>query len=183
MGYQGIDKKPGKGGFNAYGMFIFLPHCGNFGRFKECWKIAAKSSPLGVQVLHQTHFPGSSSSSRNIHSFTEFPLQVWACGRHRGYSPCPEAVPGLVAWRQGQRWRDHWEWAPTFNCQSFPEDDCKEQAFTQNLGQKVRMIIHRVIVGMRKWGTERQNTQNSGKWPAGYTIPRIQCEVLSLRRN
>lgn len=44
------------------------------------------------------------------------------------------------------------------------------------------MITHRVIIGMRKWGTERQNTQNSGKWPAGYTIPRIRCKVLSLKK-
>lgn len=42
---QGIDKEPGKGEFNACGMFIFLPIVGNL-ESSEMFKAAAKSSPL-----------------------------------------------------------------------------------------------------------------------------------------
>lgn len=90
MGDQGIDKKPGKGGLNACGMFIFLPHCGNFGRFRNVGKQQPKVHPLGFRYFTRPislpPLPPLGTSSE--HSFTECLLQVWACGRHRGYGPC-----------------------------------------------------------------------------------------------
>lgn len=51
---KGIDKKPGKGEFNACGMFVLLPIVENL-ESSEMFGEAAKSSPPRVQIFHQTY--------------------------------------------------------------------------------------------------------------------------------
>lgn len=101
-----------------------------FWKVQEWWKTAAKSSPLGyfTRPISLPHLPPGTSSE---HSFNEF-LQVWACVRHRGLGPYPQA-------------------ARLHGIGKGPEVE-----------RPLRMGSHRVIVGMRKWGLKRQNTQNSG---------------------
>lgn len=101
MGDEDIDKKPGKDGFNAWGMSIFLPHCGKFGRFRNVGKQQPKVHTLGFRYIarHISLPPLPLSGACSEHSFPEFLLQVWACARHRGYGPRPWAVSSLVAER------------------------------------------------------------------------------------
>lgn len=149
-------------------MFLFLLIVENL-ESSEIFKAAAKKSTPGVQVFHQTHLSASVSLEiSSDQSFTEFLLWAWACTRHRGYSPFPQAMPSLAGQRQGQRWKDHRE-CPTVDCQAFSKDNSKEQAFIKNLKQKIGLIPLRVIGRMRMWIMKMQN--NTGNQPAGCSSP------------
>lgn len=63
---KGIDKKPGKGEFNACGMFVLLPIVENL-ESSEMFEEAAKSPPLGFRYFTRPiYLFASASSFRNI---------------------------------------------------------------------------------------------------------------------
>ena len=96
---QGIDKKPGKGDFNACGMFIFLPIVENL-ESSELFKAAAKSSPLRFRDLSRPISLPQLPPSANRHLLNSFFAPGLVPGR--GCSPCPWQCP--VLWnRNGTR--------------------------------------------------------------------------------
>lgn len=77
MGGQGIDRKPGKRGFNALWYVYISAPLWEFCKVQECWETAADSSPLGFRYFTRPislpHLPPGTSSGL---SCTEFLLQV-----------------------------------------------------------------------------------------------------------
>lgn len=94
---QGIDKKPGKGEFNACGMFIFLPIVENL-ECSEMFKAAAKSSPLGFRYLSRPTFLPQLPPSVKCHLLNS--SLAPGLVPDRGYSPCPLQCP--VLWNRNR---------------------------------------------------------------------------------